>query len=43
MRKFDKVTSAVILNYTLFREHYEKDLERKIVQATNGDKTEVPF
>ena len=42
MRKFDKVTSAVILNYTLFREHYEKDLERKTVQA-NSDKTEVPF
>ena len=28
MRTFEKVTSAVILNYTLFREHYEKDFER---------------
>ncbi len=28
MRSFEKVTSAVILNYTLFSEHYEKDLER---------------
>lgn len=29
VKKFEKVTSAVILNYTLFREHYEKDFERK--------------
>ena len=28
MKTYEKVTSAVILNYTLFREHYEKDLER---------------
>lgn len=34
MKPFEKVTSAVILNYTLFREHYEKDLERTIDQPT---------
>lgn len=35
MKTFEKVTSAVILNYTLFREHYEKDLERSSASKTN--------
>ena len=34
MKTFEKVTSAVILNYTLFREHYEKDLERSVKQTS---------
>lgn len=34
MKSFEKVTSAVILNYTLFREHYEKDLERTVKQTS---------
>jgi len=44
MRRFEKVTSAVILNYTLFREHYEKDLERKETSPSGTDsKSDVPF
>ena len=34
MQSFEKVTSAVILNYTLFGEHYEKDLERNVASKT---------
>ena len=39
MQRFEKVTSAVILNYTLFREHYEKDLERR----SASENTDVPL
>ena len=39
MQRFEKVTSAVILNYTLFREHYEKDLERR----STSENSDVPL
>lgn len=46
MKRFEKVTSAVILNYTLFREHYEKDLERREHSTSSQAvpvQTEAPF